>query len=104
MTDGIAAPVIACGHTHRPGIMLLPNGKTVINPGSVGLPAYRDELPVDHKMESFTPHAKYALAVQEPSGWRLEQISLPYDWEASAAMAESNGRPDWAYSIRTGFA
>ena len=39
--------------------MLFANGKIVINPGSVGLPAYKDELPVMHKMESGTPHAKY---------------------------------------------
>jgi predicted phosphodiesterase len=104
MTDAVDHPVIACGHSHRPAIVHLPNGKTVINPGSVGLPAYHDELPIDHKIESGTPHANYALAVRERSGWRFEQFSVPYDWEAAASLAESNGRPDWARSIRTGFA
>jgi predicted phosphodiesterase len=104
MTNGVVHPVIACGHSHRPAIVYLPNGKTVINAGSVGLPAYHDDLPIDHKMESGTPHANYTLAVHDPSGWRFEQFSIPYDWEAAASMADFNGRPDWAQSIRTGFA
>jgi hypothetical protein len=28
--------------------------------------------------------------------------AVPYDWEAAAAQAERNGRPDWAHALRTG--
>lgn len=104
MTERIVSPVIACGHSHKPAIVLLPNGKTIINPGSVGLPAYRDETPVPHSMVSHTPHAKYTIASREGGGqpWRFAQISVPYDWETAAALAEANGRPDWAAAIRSG--
>jgi len=26
-----------------------------------------------------------------------------YDWESEAARAERNGRPGWAYALRTGY-
>lgn len=56
--QNIEQKIIVCGHTHIPRVVYLANGKIIINPGSVGLPAYKDELPVMHKMESGTPHAK----------------------------------------------
>ena len=33
----------------------------VVNPGSVGLPAYTDTEPVKHSMEMGAPHARYAV-------------------------------------------
>ena len=56
--------------THIPRVVYLANGfKIVINPGSVGLPAYKDELPVVHKMESGTPHAK--ICSDRRGFWRV---------------------------------
>ena len=59
--QNIEQKIIVCGHTHIPRVVYLANGKIIINPGSVGLPAYKDELPIVHKMESGTPHAKYVV-------------------------------------------
>jgi hypothetical protein len=43
--------------------MQLTTGALVLNPGSVGWPAYNDDdHPYPHVMEAGTPHARYAVA------------------------------------------
>ena len=59
--DQAARPLLFCGHTHLQRAMRLPTGETVVNPGSVGWPAYADEKPHPHVMEAGTPHARYAV-------------------------------------------
>jgi len=51
------APRILCGHSHVQRMVRLTSGRTIVNPGSVGVPAYDDDAPVRHVMESFSPHA-----------------------------------------------
>lgn len=99
---GVAAKLILCGYSHVPAAAMLPDGRLVANPGSVGLPAYTDELPRPHAMEAGTPHARYAVFLRESSGWEFEHVAVAYDWEAAARFAERNGRPDWAKWLRTG--
>lgn len=96
--------VIFCGHSHVPRIVYLPNGKIVVNPVSVGLPAYYDELPIPHKMESYTPHAKYTILQKTAKNWLIEQINVTYDWEKAANYAINHGREDWAKSLLSGMA
>jgi hypothetical protein len=48
------------------------------------------------------PHARWALLERRPAGWQVSLHAVPYDWEAAAAQAERNGRPDWAHGLRTG--
>ncbi|MFJ8530977.1 metallophosphoesterase family protein [Bacillus sp. NPDC094106] len=100
--QNIEQQIIVCGHTHIPRVVYLPNRKVVINPGSVGLPAYKDDWPIPHKMESGSPLANYAVLEKESARWIIEQISVPYDWEKAAERAEYNGRNDWAVALRTG--
>ena len=40
---GVSAPLILCGHTHISRTVSLGDGRLVVNPGSVGLPAYEDD-------------------------------------------------------------
>lgn len=101
--DDIEQSIIFCGHTHIPRIVYLPNGKTVVNPGSVGLPVYEDDLPVPHRMESGSPHAKYTILKKETAHWVIEQINVPYNWEKAATLARKNGREDWAKSLLSGW-
>ena len=96
------ASLVLCGHSHLPGATQLPDGPLVVNPGSVGLPAYAEDQPVAHRMETGSPMARYALAEKAGESWRVAWIAIPYDWEAAAAAAEHNGRPDWAHALRTG--
>ncbi|MGN4425107.1 metallophosphoesterase family protein [Bacillus cereus group sp. MYBK30-1] len=100
--QNIEQKIIICGHTHIPRVVYLTNGKVIINPGSVGLPAYKDELPVVHKMESGTPHAKYVVIEKMLGEWIIEQISVPYNWEGAARVAVQQERHDWARALRTG--
>jgi putative phosphoesterase len=94
--------VIICGHTHIPRVVYLANGKIVVNPGSVGLPAYHDDLPKPHKMESDSPHAKYAILKKFSGQWSIELINVPYNWEKAAECAAINGRDDWGKSLLSG--
>lgn len=98
----IDARLILCGHTHLPGEMRLDDGRLVVNPGSVGLPAYSDIAPHPHAMEAGTPHARYAILSQKDGAWRAEPVALVYDWESAARQAARHHRPDWAQALRTG--
>ncbi|NTI65906.1 metallophosphoesterase family protein (plasmid) [Agrobacterium tumefaciens] len=95
------ARVVLCGHTHIPRVAYV-GGILVVNPGSVGMPAYRDDTPVPHVMESGAPHARYALIEKLPSGWAVELRAVPFDFEVAARQAEAADRHAVAYSLRTG--
>lgn len=99
---GCSASLIVCGHTHLPRTMRLTDGRTVLNPGSVGLQAYPAKWPYSHTMEAGSPHARYAIAERAEAHWGVELIEVAYDWEGAARRAEANGRADWAVGLRTG--
>lgn len=100
---GCEAALILCGHTHLPRAVRLADGRLVLNPGSVGLPAYAHDEPYAHAMETGTPHARYAIAQRGPGGaWSADQIQVDYDWGAAARIAEDRGRTDWAVALRSG--
>lgn len=97
----VAAPLVLCGHTHLPRVVQC--GKTlVVNPGSVGLPAFDDDLPHPHLMETGSHHARWALLEHTLAGWQVQQRLTSYDCEAAAQKAEAAGRGDWADALRTG--
>ncbi|WP_103107938.1 metallophosphoesterase family protein [Brevibacillus reuszeri] len=100
--SSIEQNIIFCGHTHVPKSVWLPDGKLIVNPGSVGLPAYFEETPHPHTMESKSPHAKYVIAAPFNNSWRVEHVYIPYDFEQAAKRAEENNRSDYAYAIRYG--
>jgi hypothetical protein len=76
-------------------------GITVINPGSVGLQAYRADGPDPHVCETGSPLARYALL---DSSWRVTFLAVEYDHAAATRQASVNGRADWAFALRTGYA
>jgi predicted phosphodiesterase len=95
----VTQPVVLCGHSHLPRTVYLSDGTLVVNPGSVGLPAYTDD---GYAIEVGSPHARYVLLSKTWRGWLVEHIVLPYDWEQAASVARSYHRPDWAAWIATG--
>lgn len=101
-TGAADAAVILCGHTHLPRAVQVEGGPLVVNPGSVGLPAYDDDRPYPHVVESGAPHARYAVVEKRDGRWSVELIAVAYDWEQAARDAEANGRDDWARALRTG--
>ncbi len=102
----ITQSVILCGHSHVPRTVAISQRRLIVNPGSVGLPAYTEEtveeIPVFHSMESGSPHARYAILHRTQDAWQVEHIQVAYDWDHAAHIALSNQRPDWAKWISTG--
>ncbi|WP_270933347.1 metallophosphoesterase family protein [Falsiroseomonas oryzae] len=103
--EGMAARVVLCGHSHQAGVVQVPAGPLVVNPGSLGLPGFRvTRPPHPHVAEARSPHARYAmLTLDEAGGDRVDLLAVPYDWEAAARRTEERGAPVWAKVIRTGF-
>jgi len=96
------APLMLCAHTHQPRVVTMGGGVLIVNPGSVGLPAYESDYPEPHVSETGCVHARYALAEKSATGWRIELRAVPYDHLAAARQAAANGRPDWEIALRTG--
>jgi predicted phosphodiesterase len=96
-------PVILCGHTHVPRLLQC-GAVLIVNPGSVGLPAYDDDHPYPHVVENGAPHARYALLEKTAQAWLVDLRAVPYDHLAQARVAAAHGRPDWAHALATGFA
>jgi len=104
--DGASARVILCGHSHMARVVALDDGRLIVNPGSVGLPAYTDPEPIKHSMEMGAPHARYAVLERRKAAdpWQVSFRVVAYDWNGAAARAASKGREDWARWIKTGYA
>lgn len=101
--SGCRSDLILCGHTHLPAVRKLGSRRLAVNPGSVGLQAYRDTCPHPHVVENGTPHARYALVERDNEGiWRADLLTVEYDWGFSAALADLRRRQDWAIALRTG--
>lgn len=98
---GASAPLMLCAHTHVPRAVLLGDA-LIVNPGSVGLPAYSDDTPEPHVIETGSPQVRYALLDDDLGGWRVTLRSLSYDHAAAARQAARQGRTDWERALLTG--
>jgi hypothetical protein len=79
-----------------PRLVQLNEGPTIVNPGSVGIPAFSARHPVPHVHELGSPHARYALIERAKDGWQVEFHAIAYDWQRAARRALDNGRADFA--------
>jgi predicted phosphodiesterase len=102
LLSGQSSQIVVCGHTHIPRTVALDSGQLVVNPGSVGLPAYTDDEPVFHSMENFCPHASYAIIEKDVSGWTVQHVKVSYDFQKAAKEAANRQREDWAHFLTTG--
>ncbi len=98
------AALVFCGHSHQQHMVRLPDGPLIINPGSVGLPAYRDPAGIARVSEVGSPHARYALVDIGERGTTIDLVALDYDHASAAKRAAANGNPGWAHALETGFA
>ena len=99
----VPAKILLCAHSHICRQILV-DGKLVINPGSVGQPAYADPTPPTHVSESGSPFARYLIVDFDANVARIESILVQYDHVAAAQRAVTNDSPSWAHFLRTGFA
>lgn len=104
LAGAVSQPVILCGHTHFPRAVQIPDGPLVINPGSIGLPAFYDTAPYPHTIQSGSPHARYAIVEQRRARWSVDFITVEYDWTAAARDAAQAGNTGWAHTLATGYA
>ncbi len=102
LAEGIESPLILCGHTHIPRMAALSGGRLIVNPGSVGGPAYDDDKPYPHKVETGHAMASYAVLEKSASGWTAQFRNIRYDNMAMSALAKANGRPEWASALASG--
>ncbi|MFZ6745696.1 metallophosphoesterase family protein [Undibacterium sp. JH2W] len=97
------AAVIACGHSHVARSVRTAEGQLIVNPGSVGHPAYEDNYPYPHKIESGSPDARYAIIEKMQHGWTASLINVPYAWQKMAELAAVRGREDWVTALQSGY-
>ncbi|MCL2653416.1 MAG: metallophosphatase family protein [Propionibacteriaceae bacterium] len=97
-----AISLLLCGHTHLARVVLAESGVLIVNPGSVGWPAFSGDIPYPHAIEAGSPHARYALVEQTGGQWDVTLRAVSYDWERAAGIALANGRPDVAHCLVSG--
>jgi len=99
----IDEPIVACGHSHLAQVVHLGPDTLVVNPGSVGLPAYQDEEPYPHKMQSYSPHASYAIVdFNDEHRPHVEIHRTAYDEQSASRLAAEHGRTDWSMALASG--
>ncbi|MDH5834123.1 metallophosphoesterase family protein [Luteimonas kalidii] len=99
---GIDARVVLCGHTHVPRVIELEDGRLCVNPGSVGLQAFRGRAPHPHVMQSGTPAARYAMLQRDSGTWHARLLAVEHDPAPAAELARDRGFDEWADALRDG--
>ena len=93
--------LLLCGHSHQPRVVR--HGPSLlVNPGSVGLPAFDDSHGGFHVIETGSPHARYALCERRAGRWSAALLAVDYDWDAAARKARAEGAADWAAWLESG--
>lgn len=100
---GVNCPLILCGHTHLARLVRLGDGRMILNPGSVGLPAYDDDVPVPHVVAAGASEARYCVVTRADGAFDVTFRAVPYDTTRMAQMARDAGRLDWASAVATGW-
>lgn len=67
------------------------------------MPAYDDDEPCPHVIETGSPDARYAIVEQRDGNWVVELISVPYPYREMAELAKLRHRPEWEYALLTGY-
>jgi diadenosine tetraphosphatase ApaH/serine/threonine PP2A family protein phosphatase len=102
LVGDVPQTLVFCGHDHTPRLVRRER-RVIVNPGSVGCPAYDDDVPGVHVVENGSPDARLAIVRSQggapPS---VEFAAVPYDAAGAAAEARANGFPDWATWIASG--
>jgi predicted phosphodiesterase len=101
--EGIEATMLLCGHTHLPRRINLPDGRIILNPGSVGCPGYVDDNPVHQVVQTGTSAACYALVEKKNGGWASSFRHVPYDSRRMIQLAKDVDHPHWEARLANGW-
>jgi predicted phosphodiesterase len=99
----VSANLIACGHSHVARSVRTAAGQLIVNPGSVGHPAYSYDFPYPHVIESGSPDARYGIVEKTQHGWTACLINVPYAYQHMAKLAALRGRQDWVRALQSGY-
>jgi predicted phosphodiesterase len=102
LLDDVESKFVVCGHSRIPRCTNLSNGQVILNPGSVGIQAFKEDSPTEHIIENGYNEATYIILDVDSTQYNVELVKVAYDFEKAALKAESNGQNDWAYTLRTG--
>lgn len=101
---GLAQSVMLCGHTHVARMLHLPDGRLIVNPGSVGSPGYVDDVPrTNRRVSAGSPAASYATLDRIGGTWTASLHLVPYDTGPAIALARAEGAADWVQALATGW-
>ena len=96
-----SSPLIA--YTHIPRSVRTHQSQMIVNPGSVGLPAYDNIHPSAHVVETGSPDARYAIVDEGRDGWIVSLLSVPYNHRAMAHLVKLRSRREWEHALLTGY-
>ncbi len=101
---GVTQALTFCGHTHQPRSLRLPDGRRIVNPGSVGCPAYLDtRMEPNFIQQTGSPDARYAIAEAQDGDWAVALMSVPYDATDMIRQARDRGAESWAEALDRGW-
>lgn len=100
---GTDFPIMLCGHSHVPRLVDLPDGRKIINPGSVGCHGFLDTRKGHYVMHNGNAFACYATFEKRQDVWLISFRNVPYDNMSMAALARSKGHQDWASALSGGW-
>ena len=102
--EGHAHPVILSGHTHLARMVRLPDGRLLVNPGSIGCPGYSDPRhDPPFVAEAGMPDARYAVVERVDGVWNAALHAVPYDASEMIRLAEAKGADVWCEALRSGW-
>ncbi len=103
LAEGLDFPVLLCGHSHVARLVQLADGRLIVNPGSVGCPAFLDDRPGHgYKLENNHALASYATVRHGRNGFAVSFHKLAYDNVSMAKLASGRGYQDWADALSSG--
>ncbi len=101
--NGNKTNLILCGHTHTPRTVYTSSNQIIVNPGSVGLPAYTDKEPIKHSMQTFSNHSSYCIIEKiEENKYNVNHKKIAYDYKKACNEAKKRNRLDWVHFLSTG--
>jgi predicted phosphodiesterase len=101
---GHGAEAFLCAHTHVPRIVRLADGRLILNPGSVGCPAWADRRsPASPRIVATgAPDARFGIIERRGGVWLGMLCAVPYDAAPMIARAAAAGEADWCAALATG--
>ncbi|MEM9130133.1 MAG: metallophosphoesterase family protein, partial [Pseudomonadota bacterium] len=101
--EDLDGTLFLCGHTHIARRVDLSGGRCIVNPGSVGCPAYGDTSPVNHAVQNGTATAAYAIVEASEHGWITSCRRIPYDASRMIEAAIKLDHPQWVERLKSGW-